>query len=867
LIDGQTPVRKSASREWPQERKQKNYFDLFTANLARREYIFGLRISPGDLSWKDLSLAVTVMKLTVRCRAFLPLGLTLAAFCLRDRYDTVLLWFEELVITSEELKANPNEIRRLIYVSALLQKPLKQEFVVDGHLRKFVLIPPFSLNDQIANGYEKLYQSVSTFVQRCDKFEASLCTPPPHETYDNCTIRLSRLMESIRREAERNLKLWVRFWSNVVVDNAPWDPSRISSEKTTPRWKRDPALYGPGIPCRMKRNRAFKDHVDASIARDTGNLQTAENQLNQYREQLLKKYRENAVPKVLELPMAPLEKLVATAEVVAGQELSTYDCEFIRIRGSRPATFDIFPSFVRLSMQKSPKKYHLMFSDFRRVLQQRRFRHPTAIEIFLVNGRSYLVNFPQYQSHAIVKSMNLPDAVSVQKQEVAQYFQSSGLQQSWVNGQMSNFEYLLALNSYSGRSFNDPSQYPFFPWTIANFQDDPLDLSTPKTFRDLTKPIGAIGAERFAELQQRMHDMKQFRNVGYLYSSYAICPLSLYLWMIRMEPFTSLHIEMQSQKFDHGSRLFTSVPDSYLLVTNHLNDYRELIPEFYFQPEFLHNDNEFDLGSTRGKKIRDVGLPVWAHEDGSEFVYIMRKGLESDYVSETISSWIDLVFGFKQQGPAAEKAANVYTPDMYESIWTPETEEDPLRRAEIEAAMCHVGQIPKRLFSSAHPKKKIEKRLSVLSETIMVELGQGGLTNCFFLHNLIFVSGSRQLDRYAIDLTDNGPPNIRNLAWAMPNDIIAMVALSAEKLIVVLSTTKLLVVDGTSLCPVSAELINASLISCSHEFLAIVSDDATLNSSRRDRRSTSRSTETRFPAAQCRRTSELQLAGLCRGVW
>lgn len=40
------------------------------------------------------------------------------------------------------------------------------------------------------------------------------------------------------------------------------------------------------------------------------------------------------------------------------------------------------------------------------------------------------------------------------------------LTQLWVDGGLSNFDYLLHLNSYAQRSFQDLTQYPVFPWVI-----------------------------------------------------------------------------------------------------------------------------------------------------------------------------------------------------------------------------------------------------------------------------------------------------------------------------------------------------------------------------------------------------------------
>jgi hypothetical protein len=38
------------------------------------------------------------------------------------------------------------------------------------------------------------------------------------------------------------------------------------------------------------------------------------------------------------------------------------------------------------------------------------------------------------------------------------------LTEAWINRQISNFDYLMQLNIQAGRSFNDITQYPVFPW-------------------------------------------------------------------------------------------------------------------------------------------------------------------------------------------------------------------------------------------------------------------------------------------------------------------------------------------------------------------------------------------------------------------
>ena len=66
-----------------------------------------------------------------------------------------------------------------------------------------------------------------------------------------------------------------------------------------------------------------------------------------------------------------------------------------------------------------------------------------------------------------------------------------------------------------------------------------------------------------------------------------------------------------------------------------------------------------------GTRIGDVELPPWA-TDAVDFIAKHRAALESDEVSASLHSWIDLIFGYKQRGPAAVAAQNVFFYLTYE---------------------------------------------------------------------------------------------------------------------------------------------------------------------------------------------------------
>lgn len=71
----------------------------------------------------------------------------------------------------------------------------------------------------------------------------------------------------------------------------------------------------------------------------------------------------------------------------------------------------------------------------------------------------------------------------------------------------------------------------------------------------------------------------------------------------------------------------------------------------------------FDFGTKQtGDLVWDVQLPSWCQGNARLFVLIHRQALESPYVSENIHRWINLVYGYKQQGDSAVQAINVFHP-------------------------------------------------------------------------------------------------------------------------------------------------------------------------------------------------------------
>lgn len=73
-----------------------------------------------------------------------------------------------------------------------------------------------------------------------------------------------------------------------------------------------------------------------------------------------------------------------------------------------------------------------------------------------------------------------------------------------------------------------------------------------------------------------------------------------------MPPFSAENQKLQGGQFDHADRLFNSVRDTWVSAAGKSNtsDVKELIPEFYYLPEFLENRFNLDLGEKQsGEKV------------------------------------------------------------------------------------------------------------------------------------------------------------------------------------------------------------------------------------------------------------------------
>lgn len=522
-----------------------------------------------------------------------------------------------------------------------------------------------------------LLKALSALKKRFSHFVEEVCPKFSKDKWDDSGILYSipAFQEKNAVKVVMNGKKWSSLWSSLIIENGPWD----SGGDRMTHWMRDRTQCFGYCPVKLKRNNRFDTHEDASRARDSGKAVVTQDE---------------------EVPLTSAQNFFESNCI-----LDAVDAVIVKPAKELNSRFRVCLDKIEII---TDSKYVTIELNTIRGLHKRTWNHQeTAMEIFTAAGPSYFIHFPNLKmpvSHVISKiATHCPKVtgVAVFNTSFRSNMESNPGKQDWIEGRISNFEYLMLLNVMSGRTFNDIAQYPLFPWVMKRYDTEFLDLSDESLYRDLGLPLGAMNKQRLAGLEFNYHEMESEGATPYLYSSGPISPLSVSLLLLRMEPFTTSHIELQGNRFDASDRMFFSIQETYNILVSSLNEYWELPPEFYFCPEFLENLNNFDLGVTAGAAIGDVQLPKWA-ASALEFIYFHRKVLESDHVSQSLHKWIDLIWGVHQNDKSAN---NVYHPYLYETVWDdidiiPEVAEPYVRM---------VGQIPPRLFKDAHePKTPIQ---------------------------------------------------------------------------------------------------------------------------------------------------------------
>nr|XP_048321218.1 BEACH domain-containing protein C2 [Ziziphus jujuba var. spinosa] len=408
---------------------------------------------------------------------------------------------------------------------------------------------------------------------------------------------------------------------------------------------------------------------------------------------------------VLELPSS----MVRPLRVIRGTfQITTRRINFIVENSEGNAAVDGLES-TELKDEEKDRSWSM--SSLHQIYSRRYLLRRSALELFMVDRSNFFFDFGSIEGRrnayrAIVQARpHHLNNIYLATQRPEQLLKRTQLMERWARWEISNFEYLMQLNTLAGRSYNDITQYPVFPWILSDYSSRSLDLADPSSYRDLTKPVGALNPDRLKKFQERYSSFEDPIIPKFHYGSHYSSAGTVLYYLVRVEPFTTLNIQLQGGKFDHADRMFSDIAGTWNGVLEDMSDVKELVPELFYLPEILTNENSIDFGTTQlGGKLDSVKLPSWA-ENPIDFIHKHRMALESEHVSAHLHEWIDLVFGYKQRGKEAILANNVFFYITYEGTVDIDKISDPVQQRATQDQIAYFGQTPSQLLNIPHMKK------------------------------------------------------------------------------------------------------------------------------------------------------------------
>lgn len=97
------------------------------------------------------------------------------------------------------------------------------------------------------------------------------------------------------------------------------------------------------------------------------------------------------------------------------------------------------------------------------------------------------------------------------------------------------------------------------------------------------------------------------------------------------------------------------------------------------------------------------------------------QSIESNYVTTFLHNWIDLIYGYKQQGQEAVNSYNVFYYLTYPSNCDITNIEDENMRSVVLTQAAHFGQCPQVVFKAPHVKKRLDSLVPRQLRNVLLE--------------------------------------------------------------------------------------------------------------------------------------------------
>ncbi|CAL6026512.1 Beige/BEACH_domain-containing protein [Hexamita inflata] len=175
-------------------------------------------------------------------------------------------------------------------------------------------------------------------------------------------------------------------------------------------------------------------------------------------------------------------------------------------------------------------------------------------------------------------------------------------------GSLTNQQFVLFLNSLSGRSPLDLAMFPIFPITKNRNLSKPIYTQTEARY--LYNKVKFEQTLQMIEKEDKFGTaLFQFNNDIFWSGTYPSNSAQVAHFLFRLQPYASVIVDLQNGKFDCPDRMFCAYDWLYSNVFEH--GCREHVQNLLYSMKILMNLFEFNVGKrTCGKMLADVDLDL-----------------------------------------------------------------------------------------------------------------------------------------------------------------------------------------------------------------------------------------------------------------
>ena len=277
----------------------------------------------------------------------------------------------------------------------------------------------------------------------------------------------------------------------------------------------------------------------------------------------------------------------------------SYPCNVVTLEDVIPASFDINEDEI-IIQTSSFSSLIIPLNELKCLFIAKGKKQNSGLQIIRQNGESFTLDFTGINATDIINkiySLHPKKIEHVELNSTRELLDMELLDQTWIKGNISTFEYISILNRCDGRSFENLNNYPIFPvlYDVEQYIKNELESNTENNNRNIIVQRDFSKAFRFCDKAK---------------------VLSL---LSSIQPYNKIKEKLEGEK------------SKEINESNENGEIYEWIPEYFCCPTFFE-----PLFNGDKRKAQ-------------EFVYRNRKLLESEEVSNSIHLWINQVWKFSPE--------------------------------------------------------------------------------------------------------------------------------------------------------------------------------------------------------------------------